>query len=80
MLSFLVSLSFTCHHQRPDAFDAALHGGFHEGGEAVAVPPLDVQPVVVVEQVVGDGDVTLKSKQTKKATFTLTLVTGHLHA
>lgn len=74
------SLSFTCHHQRPNAFDAALHGGFHEGGEAVAVPPLDVQPVVVVEQVVGDGDVTLGSKQTRTATFTLTLVAGHLHA
>lgn len=80
MLSFLASLSFTCHHQRPNAFDAALHGGFHEGGEAVAVPPLDVQPVVVVEQVVGDGDVTLRSNQTNTATFTLTVLTRHLHA
>lgn len=76
----MASLSFTCHHQRPDAFDAALHGGFHEGGEAVAVPPLDVQPVVVVEQVVGDGDVTLGSKGTKTATFTLTVLAGHLRA
>lgn len=54
----------TCHHQRTHTFHAALHGGFHEGGEAVTVPPLDVQPGVVVEQVVGDGYVALKNKGT----------------
>lgn len=74
------SLSFTCHHQRPNTFHAALHGSFHEGGEAVAVPPLDVQSGVVVEQVVGDGDVTLGSNQTRAATITRRVQTGRCHA
>lgn len=53
----------TCHHERAYALHAALHGGFHQGGEAVAVPSLDVQAGVVVEQVVGDCYVALKAQK-----------------
>lgn len=60
----LFGVSFcTCHHERAYALHPALHGGFHQGGEGVAVPPLDVQPWVVVEQVVGDRYVTLKAQE-----------------
>lgn len=55
-------LLVTCHHERANTFHPALHGGFHQGGEAVAVSPLDIQPRVVVEQVVRDCDVALKSR------------------
>lgn len=51
----------TCHHERARTLHPALHGGFHQSGEAVAVSPLDVQPGVVVEQIVGDCYVALKN-------------------
>lgn len=56
----------TCHHERADALHAALHGGFHQGGEAVAVPSLDVQAGVVVEQVVGDCYVALEGQKRRE--------------
>lgn len=64
-------LFFTCHHERAHAFHPALHGGFHQGGEAMAVSPLNVQPRVVVEQVVGDGYVAFKYRGTDSSWVTV---------
>ena len=53
----------TCHHQGPDALHPPLHGGLHESREAVTVPPLHVQPRVVVQQVVTDHDVSWTGRE-----------------
>lgn len=59
---FLSSATFfTCQHERAHTFHPALHGGFHQSSVAVAVSPLEVQPRVVVEQIVGDCYVALKN-------------------
>lgn len=54
-------ICLTCHHKGTHTLHSALHGSFHQSGEAVAVSPLDVQPRVVVQQIVGDGYVTFKN-------------------
>lgn len=56
-----IATFFTCQHERAHTFHPALHGGFHQSSVAVAVSPLEVQPRVVVEQIVGDCYVALKN-------------------
>lgn len=67
----MLSIVLTGHHQRAHTLHPALHGGLHQSGEAVAIPPLDVQPGVVVEQVVGDGDVAWTDTRKKEKSLQL---------
>lgn len=53
----------TCQHQRTHTFHPALHGSFHQRGEAMAVSSFNVQPRVVVEQIVGDRYVAFNSRE-----------------
>lgn len=57
----ITAIFLTCHHEWAHTLNPALHGSFHQSGKAVAVSPLDVQPRVVIEQIVGDCYVTLEN-------------------
>lgn len=56
------SVGLTCHHERTYTLHPALHGCLHQRGETMAVSPLYVQARVVVQQVVGDCYMALKTE------------------